>query len=39
MDDLKLLDALVNSKQPEDLKEVLAGKYLQRIAEKEFSQE
>ena len=39
MDDLKLIDALVKSNQPDNLKEVLASKYLLRIAEKDFGTE
>ena len=39
MDDLKLIDALVKSNQPDSLKEALASKYLLRIAEKDFEKE
>ena len=39
MEDLKLLDALVKSNQEDNLKEVLASKYIMRIAEKEFNEE
>ena len=39
MDDLKLVDALVKSQQPDSLKQALASKYLLRIAEKDFEKE
>ena len=39
MDLLKIMDALVKSTQPENLKEALAEKYLQRVAETNFERE
>ena len=39
MDDLKLVDALIKSNQPDSLKEALASKYLLRIAEKDLEKE